>query len=202
MFLPDFVIQDYILIMIGYFLGAIPFGLLLTRGMGIGDLRKVGSGNIGATNVMRAGGSLLGVITLFLDGLKGIIAIVVAIICDREHLVEIVAVASVVGHIFPVWLGFKGGKGVATAFAVILTLSGYVWLLMTIVWVIVFAVGGIVSLASVCAFVVAPLIVIMLFGVGKLFYATLFLSFLVIIRHYKNMQRIMLGTEPRIFYRE
>ena len=183
---------------LGYLLGSIPFGLLLTRTAGLGDIRGIGSGNIGATNVLRTGRKELAAATLLLDALKGAAAILIAraLVFDQD-VALFAGLAAVLGHLFPVWLGFKGGKGVATGLEVLIAAAWPVGLAACAVWLIVAATARVSSLAALAAFASTPLTALLLedFGVVKL---ALTIAVLVFVRHQANIRRLFAGTEPRI----
>ena len=175
-------------IIIGYLLGSVPFGLILTRLAGLGDIRKVGSGNIGATNVLRAGGLKLALITTILDMSKAAIAF---------YLFGIWAgVAAVIGHNFPVWLKFKGGKGVASSGGLALAISPVLFFTCLAVWLIVAIAFGYSSLAALVAMIVA---VVLAFAISaNIGLAVLFLVILGFWRHRENIKRLIGGTESKI----
>ena len=181
---------------LAYLLGSIPFGLILTRMFGAGDLRKIGSGNIGATNVLRTGRRGLAAATLILDGGKGAVAVLVA-----NHFGPDTAVAaagfSVVGHLFPVWLRFKGGKGVATTLGVLLAVAPYVGLIACLVWLLVAVLSRYSSLAALIAIGTSPLAAWFLYDPQRAALA-LALAVLVFIRHHENIARLRAGTEGKI----
>ena len=179
-----------------YLIGSIPFGLLLTRAAGLGDIRKVGSGNIGATNVLRTGNKGLAALTLFLDGAKGTVAVLLAQRFGPE-LGVVAAAMAVIGHVFPVWLKFKGGKGVATAIGVLLGLSWPVGLLVCGTWLLVAAVFRYSSLAALVALAAAPAYAWYLGDIqrGEL---AIFVAALVWLRHHQNIRRLLKGEEPKI----
>ena len=183
---------------LGYLLGSIPFGLLLTKSAGLGDIRAIGSGNIGATNVLRTGRRELAAATLVLDGLKGAAAVLIAraVVYD-ENIVLLAGLAAVLGHLFPVWLGFKGGKGVATGLGVLLAAAWPVGVAACAVWLIVAAVARLSSLAALAAFASAPCTALILgdFSLVKLAFT---IAVLVFVRHQANIRRLLDGTEPRI----
>jgi glycerol-3-phosphate acyltransferase PlsY len=188
-----------------YLLGSIPFGVIVTRLGGAGDLRKVGSGNIGATNVLRTGRRDLAAATLLLDGGKGAVAVLLvrAFAPDALHLeiVLIAAGASVVGHLFPIWLRFRGGKGVATTLGVLLALAPLVGIIACLVWLLVAVVSRYSSLAALVAIGTSPIAALFLCGWGQAALA-LFLAVLVFIRHHENIARLLAGTESRINLRK
>ncbi len=180
----------------GYLIGSVPFGLLLTKAAGLGDIRQVGSGNIGATNVLRTGRKGLAAATLILDGLKGAVAVLLA----RQFLVDqdvVVGTAAVLGHLFPVWLGFRGGKGVATGLGVLLAAAWPVGLACCAVWLVAAKLLKMSSAAALTAFAAAPLFALVLSSVDHALMALL-IAVLVFWRHEANIRRLLAGTEPRI----
>jgi glycerol-3-phosphate acyltransferase PlsY len=181
----------------GYLLGSIPFGLLLTRTAGLGDIRGIGSGNIGATNVLRTGRKGLAAVTLLLDGLKGAAAVLIVQAIAGYELALLAGLAAVLGHLFPVWLKFKGGKGVATGLGVLIAASWPVGAAACAVWVIVAGASRLSSLAALGAFASAPLaaLVVENFSLVKLAFT---IAVLVFVRHQGNIRRLIAGTEPRI----
>jgi glycerol-3-phosphate acyltransferase PlsY len=183
-------------LLLGYLLGSIPFGLLLTRAAGLGDIRKVGSGNIGATNVLRTGRKGLAAATLLLDALKGAVAVLIA-----AQLGELAAVGAaagaVLGHMFPVWLSFKGGKGMATALGVMWGLSWPVGAIACAAWLVFAALFRYSSLATLLAVVVAAIAAWFLADPRAAILLTLLVP-LVWARHHQNIARLLAGTEPKI----
>jgi len=180
----------------GYLIGSIPFGLLLTKAAGLGDIRQVGSGNIGATNVLRTGRKGLAAATLILDGLKGAVAVLVA----RQFLGDqdvVVGTAAVLGHLFPVWLGFRGGKGVATGLGVLLAAAWPVGLACCALWLVAAKLLKMSSAAALTAFAAAPLFALVLSSEDHALMALL-IAILVFWRHEANIRRLLAGTEPRI----
>ncbi len=184
-------------LVVGYVLGAIPFGLLLTRGAGLGDIRGIGSGSIGATNVLRTGRKGLAAATLLLDGAKGFAAVVLAAWLARYPADLWAGLGAVLGHLFPIWLRFRGGKGVATGLGVLLGVAWPVWVLCCATWLAVAALARLSSLASLSAFALAPVFALALAdgGVVKL---SLAIGVLVFARHHANIRRLLAGQEPRI----
>ncbi len=180
----------------GYLAGSIPFGVILTRLFGAGDLRQVGSGNIGATNVLRTGRKGLAAATLLLDMAKGATAVCVARGFGAD-LALVAGVAAFLGHLFPVWLGFKGGKGVATMLGICLAAMWQVGLLFAGVWLVALAMTRISSVGGMAAALSAPLGAFFL-GDGKLAVALLMMALIVIWKHAENIQRLRSGTEPRV----
>lgn len=183
---------------VGYLLGSIPFGLLLTRAAGLGDVRKIGSGSIGATNVLRTGNKGLAAGTLLLDGAKGSAAVLVGAAIAGVPGIFVGGFASMLGHSFPVWLKFRGGKGIATGLGILLVADWRVALAAAVAWLAV-AVGlRISSAASLTAVVVAPLAAWLLGSPQPVLGLALAAGALVLLRHKDNIRRLMAGTEPRI----
>ena len=191
--------------LLGYLIGSIPFGLLLTRAAGMGDVRKIGSGNIGATNVLRTGNTVnitdgmdgLAAGTLLLDLLKGLAPVLIAARLGGEVAAAFAAGAAVLGHCFPVWLGFKGGKGVATNAGVAFGLAWPVGLAYAFVWLSVLAIFRISSLAGMAA-VVAAAAAAPLFGYPQFFPVLAAIALLIIYLHRANIARLAKGEEPRV----
>jgi glycerol-3-phosphate acyltransferase PlsY len=187
--------ESYILL--GYLFGAIPFGLLLTRAAGLGDIRAIGSGNIGATNVLRTGRKGLAAATLLLDGLKGAAAVLIAGYLAGQDAALWAGLGAILGHLFPVWLGFRGGKGVATAYGVLIAAAWPVGLAAGAIWLILAALARMSSLASLASLAAAPILAALLANSGVVKLA-LAIAVLVFIRHHANIRRLLAGTEPRI----
>lgn len=183
-------------LVIGYLLGSIPFGVILTRIFGAGDLRQIGSGNIGATNVLRTGRKGLALATLLLDGAKGAAAIYVAQMISPE-LILFGGAAAFIGHLYPVWLGFRGGKGVATMLGICLALDWVIGLVFACVWLAGLALTRFSSVSGMAAALSAPITAYYLGGVQT---ATMLggLALLVLWKHVENIQRLIAGTEPRV----
>jgi len=179
----------------GYLLGSVPFGLVLTRAAGLGDIRTIGSGNIGATNVLRTGRKDLALATLLLDGGKGAIAVLIAYAFGWPP--HVAGAAAILGHCFPVWLKFNGGKGVATFLGTLVALWWPAGLLACGAWLATAFAFRISSLGALVAAAAAPLI---LFAMGKPAFAVaaFFMAALVFLRHGANISRLAHGTEPRI----
>jgi len=185
----------FLVILFSYLLGSIPFGLLLTRFAGLGDIREIGSGNIGATNVLRTGNKKLAAATLALDALKGAAAVLLA-----QHFAQaplIAGLAVFLGHLFPVWLGFKGGKGVATGLGVFLGGCFPVGLLACAAWLAAAFALRFSSAAALAAFAVAPIAALLL-GHPRFALLALVIGGMVYWKHGANIARLRLGTEPRI----
>lgn len=185
-------------VLIGYGLGSVPFGLVLARVMGLGNLRDIGSGNIGATNVLRTGNKKAAVLTLLLDGAKGAVAVLLARgIGAGEDAVQLAALAAFLGHCYPVWLGFRGGKGVATFMGIWLALAWPVGLACCATWAAVAAIRRTSSLAALAA-AASSTIWVMFLGAGPAIVLGMVLTLLVFWRHRANITRLRAGTEPRI----
>ena len=182
---------------LGYLLGSIPFGLLLTRLSGRGDIRKVGSGNIGATNVLRTGSKGLAALTLILDCLKAVAAILLARQLFGEASAPFAAAGAMVGHLYPVWLRFAGGKGVATLLGVLIGMAPIVAPVYAAVWLMGLLITRISSVAGIAAAVSAPLGAAIL-GARHIFPMLLGFALLVVWKHRANIVRLKAGTEPRI----
>lgn len=183
--------------LLGYLLGSIPFGLVLTRLAGLGDIRQIGSGNIGATNVLRTGRKGLALATLLLDGGKGAIAVGLAWWFLGHQAALVAGFAAVLGHNFPVWLRFKGGKGVATTLGTLIAASWPVGLSACLVWLLTALIFRISSFAALVALASAPIIGYFLVGTEVALMA-LGLAVLGFIRHEANIRRLIAGTEPKI----
>jgi glycerol-3-phosphate acyltransferase PlsY len=183
-----------------YLLGSIPFGLILTRMAGLGDIRNVGSGNIGATNVLRTGRRGLAAGTLLLDGAKGALSVQLVGLVLGARWEPLAAMAAVVGHCFPVWLGFRGGKGVATGLGVLLALDWRVGLAACLIWVVLAIVTRLSSGAALSAFALAPVLAAAM-SPAWWWVAPAAVAALVWWRHRANIGRILAGTEPRIGHR-
>ncbi|MDE2005431.1 MAG: glycerol-3-phosphate 1-O-acyltransferase PlsY [Rhodospirillales bacterium] len=182
---------------LGYLLGSVPFGLLLTRAAGLGDIRRIGSGNIGATNVLRTGHKGLAAATVLLDGAKGAAAVLLARHGGGAEAGLWAGLGAVLGHMFPVWLGFRGGKGVATGFGVLLGAMPAVGAIAGAVWLAVAVLARRSSLAALTACLVAPPAALWLAGRPAAL-AALAVVALVVARHHENIRRLIAGTEPRI----
>ncbi|HBS35452.1 MAG TPA: glycerol-3-phosphate acyltransferase [Parvularcula sp.] len=180
---------------LGYLLGSVPFGLVITKAAGLGDIRAIGSGNIGATNVLRTGRKDLAAATLLLDSGKGAIAVLIAYALSWPP--EVAGAAAFLGHCFPVWLKFKGGKGVATFLGTLLALWLPAGAFACAIWLACAFLFRFSSLAALIAAAASPLA---LFAMGKPSYAiaALFMTALIFIRHRANIERLMKGEEPRI----
>ena len=183
-------------LLLGYLLGSIPFGLILTRATGRGDIREIGSGNIGATNVLRTGSKGLAAATLLLDAIKGAAAVLLAQRFWPEA-ANFAAAGALVGHLYPVWLRFKGGKGVATLLGILAPLLPVAALVYAIVWICVLLLVRISSVAGIAAAASAPVTAAIL-GEQALYPMFLGFALLVIWKHRENLHRLARGQEPRL----
>ena len=183
--------------LLGYLLGSIPFGLILTLLAGLGDIRRIGSGNIGATNVLRTGNKGLAAVTLLLDGAKGAAAVLIAVWLGGRDAIAWAGIGAVLGHAFPVWLGFRGGKAVATSYGVLIATAWPVGIFAGAIWLVMAALSRISSLAALASFALAPIIAAILADVTVVKLA-LAIAVLVFARHHTNIRRLIAGTEPRI----
>ncbi|WP_313060460.1 glycerol-3-phosphate 1-O-acyltransferase PlsY [Agrobacterium cavarae] len=182
---------------IGYLLGSIPFGLLLTRAAGLGDVRQIGSGNIGATNVLRTGNKKLAAATLLCDAFKGTAAVLIANALWGYEASLVAGFFAFLGHLFPVWLGFKGGKGVATYIGVLLGAAPLMMLLFAAIWLITAFVTKYSSLSALVAMLVIP-IVLWILGPEKTALLVTALSIISWYMHRENIKRLLAGTESKI----
>lgn len=198
--MPEIVTSQGMLLLtavLGYLLGSIPFGVLVTRAMGLGDLRQIGSGNIGATNVLRTGNKAAALATLLLDGGKGALAVLLARWFLAEDAAQVAGLAAFLGHLFPVWLGFKGGKGVATFLGLLLALNWIVGAAVCLTWLVSAVIGRVSSIAALVAAATSALWILFLTD-GSLLLLSFVLTLLIYVRHWENLKRIKAGTEPRI----
>ena len=194
-----------IFFLIGYFAGSIPFGLILTKLAGLGDIRNIGSGNIGATNVLRTGNKKLAIATLLLDALKGVVPILLLVSVTLQYVAQEdysvlalkIGIGAVLGHMFPIWLKFKGGKGVAVALGVLLAATPWVGVIVCFIWIISAFIFRISSLAALLGFLFAPLITLFIYGLESAGLA-LIISILIFFRHKDNIKRLLKGEEPKI----
>ncbi len=182
---------------LGYGLGSVPFGMVLARLMNLGNLREIGSGNIGATNVLRTGSKTAAALTLIFDAGKGAVAVLLARALAGEDAAQLAGLMAMIGHCFPVWLGFKGGKGVATFLGILLALAWPVGLGCCIAWLIGAAASRISSMGALAAAAASTFLMIFL-GYGTAFLMGVALTILIYWRHLPNIRRIKNGTEPKI----
>ncbi len=190
----------YAAVLIGYLIGSIPFGLLLTRFAGLGDVRDLGSGNIGATNVLRTGRKAMAAATLLLDGAKGAVAVLLGQRFGPDIAV-LAAGGALIGHCFPVWLKFRGGKGVATALGIYLAMAPPVGALACLTWLAVAAGFRYSSLAALAAMALAPVYAKFLANPQQ-FELAIFIAVVTVLRHHANIRRLFRGTEPKITARK
>ncbi len=187
----------FIVGLLAYLLGSVPFGIVITRLMGLGDLREVGSGNIGATNVLRTGNKGAAAATLVLDGAKSAVAVLMARAMVGEDAAQLAGLMAFLGHLFPVWLRFKGGKGVATFLGAMLALAWPVGLALCSTWLVVAALSRISSLAALMSAALSGLWVFY-FERFDLLGITLVFTVCIYARHWANLRRLKAGTEPKI----
>ena len=195
----DILLPPLLCLALGYALGSIPFGLLLTRAAGAGDVRTIGSGNIGATNVLRTGRKGLAAATLLLDVAKGAAAVLLARLIwpEQPQFPALAGIGAFLGHLYPVWLGFKGGKGVATLAGIVAMLHWPTILVAAALWILVLALTRYSSLAGIVAVASGPVTAAI---IGRYDLAILFLGFalLVLWKHRTNIARLVAGTEPKV----
>ena len=189
-------LEGLVALAFGYLLGSIPFGLLVTRAAGLGDVRNIGSGNIGATNVLRTGNKGLAALTLLLDMLKGTAAALIGLAWSPE-LGMAAGLGAFIGHLFPVWLGFKGGKGVATYLGVLIGLAWQAALVFAAIWLAVAVATRYSSLAALVAAVAVP-VALYLMGYPQFAAVLALMSMIVFIKHRANIERLVGGTESSI----
>ena len=188
--------SEVVAALLGYLLGSIPFGLLVTRLAGLGDIRSIGSGNIGATNVLRTGRKDLALATLLLDGGKGAVAVLIARMVN-EDLTVLAGGAAILGHLFPVWLKFKGGKGVATTLGTLIAANWMVGIGACLVWLAMAVLFRYSSLSALIAVAASPFLALWLGTVPQAWLAA-FAAILVWLRHHENIRRLLKGEEPKI----
>lgn len=182
---------------LAYLLGSVPFGIVITRAFGLGDLRAIGSGNIGATNVLRTGNKPAAAATLILDAAKGAIAVLIARALVAEDAAQLAGLAAFLGHLFPVWLGFKGGKGVATFLGLLIALAPPVGLACCATWAAIAAATRISSLSALVSAASASFWLV-LFNQGQMLFLVVALTLLIYVKHRANIARLKAGTEPKI----
>ena len=182
---------------LAYLIGSIPFGMVVSRVMGLGDPRQIGSGNIGATNVLRTGSKAAAALTVLLDGGKGAVVVLLARALAFEDAAQLAALAAMLGHCFPVWLRFKGGKGVATFLGIMLALAWPVGIACCAAWLIGAVISRISSMGALTASASSTFFLV-LFGYGNALILGILLTLLIYWRHRENIARIKAGTEPKI----
>lgn len=197
-----------IIFLIGYFLGSLPYGFILVKIFKHKDIRKLGSKNIGATNVLRAGYKWLALATLLADAFKGFLAVIIVRYMIFMHLfitpdiafAALAGLSAIIGHMFPVWLKFKGGKGVATSYGTILAISPILGIIILLVWLVVAALSKYSSLAALLSFAVLPIATYFLDPNLQLFMAII--TLMIILKHKENIKRLLNGTETKIKFRK
>ena len=189
-------IEPILALIFGYLLGSVPFGLLLTRLSGAGDLRAIGSGNIGATNVLRTGNKGIAALTLILDIAKGAVAVILAGLLS-EGLGVLAGIGAFLGHLYPVWLRFNGGKGVATLLGVVTALSPLAGLVFAVTWLGSLAIWRYSSVGGMLAAVSVPVTAVV---IGKIAWVPMFIGFSLLVcwKHRGNIERLMAGEEPKV----
>ena len=198
--MPDFVNPPMILTawaFVGYFLGSIPFGILIARFMGLGDLRQIGSGNIGATNVLRTGSKLGAALTLIADAGKAAAAVILARVLATEDAAQLAGLAALFGHCYPIWLKFRGGKGVSTLFGLLFALAWPIGLAAGTTWLIIAAIFRYSSLAALMTAIITPVLIIIL-SQAHLLTLSIALALLIFWRHRENVRRLVKRQESKI----
>ena len=186
-------------LIIGYLFGSLPFGLILCRIFGYGNIRKIGSGNIGATNVLRTGNKILAFLTLVLDSTKGVIAVLLTLNFTNDSIIAFWAgVFAIIGHNFPIWLKFKGGKGFATTLGTILVAAPNVGLFMIVSWLLFFKFFKISSLSALISLALAPIFTYVLYGQHWILFPIITISIMGYLRHWQNIIRLLNKTEPKL----
>jgi glycerol-3-phosphate acyltransferase PlsY len=186
---------------LGYLMGSIPYGMVLARVMGLGNLRDIGSGNIGATNVLRTGNKKAAAFTLILDAAKGAVAVLLARYYAGEDAAQLAALMAMLGHCYPVWLKFKGGKGVATFLGIMLALAWPVGIGCCLAWLVSVAATRVSSMGALAAASASTILLVVL-GFGYILLLGIILTILLYVRHHANIKRIKAGTEPKIGQKE
>jgi len=204
----NFLIFSSLFVLFGYLVGSIPFGLILTKAYGLGDIRKIGSGNIGATNVLRTGNKKIALMTLLLDGIKGALAIFLAKVISNYEIVSnlhnnnffecVVGVSAVIGHCYPIWLKFKGGKGVATGFGVILYFDLFVGIVGLLMWLLITKIFKISSLSALTVYILIPILMFINSLENVFLISSIIISCICFIKHKENIKRLLKGSEPKI----
>lgn len=190
-------INIFLVILFAYLIGSIPFGIIISKIMGLGNLRNIGSGNIGATNVLRTGNKLAAILTLIFDLLKGAIAVIITYYIFNDTTAQIAALSSFLGHCFPIWLKFKGGKGVATFIGISLALYWPAGILICLTWVLTAFLSRISSLSALISSL-SSILWVWILGVPSAVFVMTVLTLLIWYRHIENIKRIIKNTEPKI----
>lgn len=189
-------VLTFAVISFSYLLGSIPFGILVSKVFGLGNLRDIGSGNIGATNVLRTGNKLAALITLILDGAKGVLVVIVARLISEDAAIT-ASICVIIGHIYPVWVRFSGGKGVATFIGALLALSFVTGFLVCLIWIMTAFIFRYSSLSAMVSSVSAPIWIFLFYGNEALIVTTI-MAVLICYRHKDNIRRLINGSETRI----
>ena len=187
----------FLVILFAYLIGSIPFGIIISKIMGLGNLRNIGSGNIGATNVLRTGNKLAAILTLIFDLLKGAIAVIITYYIFNDTTAQIAALSSFLGHCFPIWLKFKGGKGVATFIGISLALYWPAGILICLTWVLTAFLSRLSSLSALISSL-SSILWVWILGVPSAVFVMTVLTILIWFRHIENIKRIIKNTEPKI----
>ena len=187
----------FLVILFAYLIGSIPFGIIISKIMGLGNLRNIGSGNIGATNVLRTGNKLAAILTLIFDLLKGAIAVIITYYIFNDTTAQIAALSSFLGHCFPIWLKFKGGKGVATFIGISLALYWPAGILVCLTWTLTAFLSRISSLSALISSL-SSILWVWILGVPSAVFIMTVLTILIWYRHIENIKRIIKNTEPKI----
>ena len=187
----------FFVILFAYLIGSIPFGIIISKIMGLGNLRNIGSGNIGATNVLRTGNKLAAILTLIFDLLKGAISVIITYYIFNDTTAQIAALSSFLGHCFPIWLKFKGGKGVATFIGISLALYWPAGILICLTWVLTAFLSRISSLSALISSL-SSILWVWILGVPSAIFVMTVLTILIWFRHIENIKRIIKNTEPKI----
>ena len=190
-------INIFLVILLAYLIGSIPFGIIISKIMGLGNLRNIGSGNIGATNVLRTGNKLAAILTLIFDLLKGAIAVIITYYIFNDTTAQIAALGSFLGHCFPIWLKFKGGKGVATFIGISLALYWPAGILVCLTWTLTAFLSRISSLSALISSL-SSILWVWILGVPSAVFIMTVLTILIWYRHIENIKRIIKNSEPKI----
>jgi len=190
-------INIFLVILFAYLIGSIPFGIIISKIMGLGNLRNIGSGNIGATNVLRTGNKLAAILTLIFDLLKGAISVIITYYIFNDTTAQIAALSSFLGHCFPIWLKFKGGKGVATFIGISLALYWPAGILICLTWVLTAFLSRVSSLSALISSL-SSILWVWILGVPSAVFVMTVLTILIWFRHIENIKRIIKNTEPKI----
>ena len=191
------ILNIFLIAITGYLIGSTPFGIIIAKIMGLGNLRNIGSGNIGATNVLRTGNKLAAILTLIFDLSKGAVVVILARLLFDDSAAQIAGLASFLGHCFPVWLGFKGGKGVATFIGITLALYWPAGILTCLTWILIAYISRISSLSALLSSI-SSIVWIWICGMPNATFIMIILTIFIWVRHKENIKRIIKNTEPRI----